>query len=214
MSQRYFTKYLKEEEELVAVVTRYPLAYAGPLAVTAGLILAAFFFLYPLFRLGSWGIASWLVLLLTAVIYGGRQLYIALYNALLITDRRLIDVDQRGFFHRSVSEMTYDTLQDITVNIHGLWQTFLNVGDLHIQSAGAQTNLEIDAIHHPERVQEMILAVRDRLRASAITDSADERLTADELIVLLNRIKRGLGPERLRRLLDDHPPTAVSKRRR
>jgi hypothetical protein len=40
----------------------------------------------------------------------------------IITDQRIIDVRQNGFFSRSVSEVRLSRIQDISSEIHGFWR--------------------------------------------------------------------------------------------
>ncbi|QQG44892.1 MAG: PH domain-containing protein [Candidatus Sungiibacteriota bacterium] len=54
----------------------------------------------------------------------------------IITTERIVDVEQRGLFSREISEIPLSSVQDITIEIRGLIETFLKFGKLRIQTAG------------------------------------------------------------------------------
>lgn len=54
----------------------------------------------------------------------------------IITTERLIDIEQRGLFSREVAEIPLHQIQDVTIEIHGIVETFLKFGTIKIQTAG------------------------------------------------------------------------------
>ncbi len=82
----------------------------------------------------------------------------------IITNRRIIDIEQKGFFSRQVSNFRIDRIQDITTNVHGLVPTFLNFGDINVQTAGEGGNFIIPTISRPTELKEFI----SRLQEAAI----------------------------------------------
>jgi len=54
----------------------------------------------------------------------------------VITDRRIIAVEQKGLFRRETSEIPLYRVQDITIEISGIIETFLKFGTIRIQTAG------------------------------------------------------------------------------
>lgn len=75
----------------------------------------------------------------------------------ITTDRRIIDVEQGGFFHREVSSFRFERIQDVTVEIKGIFATLLDFGDLHVQTAGEAREFIIRGLPHPNRHKERIL---------------------------------------------------------
>lgn len=74
----------------------------------------------------------------------------------IITNDRIIDIEQHTLFSRDVSECRLDKVQDVTVEIHGFLPTFLHFGTLHVQTAGESNRFTIRDIPHPDRVKEII----------------------------------------------------------
>lgn len=75
----------------------------------------------------------------------------------IVTDHRIIDSQQFGFFKRSVAELNLSKIQDITVAISGPLATFFDYGNLEIQTAGAENRFLFEQIPHPKAVKDMIM---------------------------------------------------------
>lgn len=54
----------------------------------------------------------------------------------IITTERIVDIEQRGLFSREVSEIPLQHVQDVTIEIRGIVETFLRFGTIRIQTAG------------------------------------------------------------------------------
>lgn len=54
----------------------------------------------------------------------------------IITTERVIDIEQSGLFSREISEIPIKHVQDVTIEVHGLIETFLKFGTIRIQTAG------------------------------------------------------------------------------
>ena len=84
----------------------------------------------------------------------------------VITDRRIIVIDQIHFFNRKVSSFRLERLQDIKVVIKGIIPTFLNFGTIQAQTASAaESNFSSRGLPDPRALQAMIQkAMDERLR--------------------------------------------------
>ena len=80
------------------------------------------------------------------------------FNVYIVTNRRIIDVDFVGLFYKQISETEVDKVQDITYQMSGLAQTFLNFENVIIQTAGETPNFEFHDTPYPASVQHKIRA--------------------------------------------------------
>ncbi|MCG2700843.1 PH domain-containing protein [Candidatus Parcubacteria bacterium] len=80
----------------------------------------------------------------------------------IITDERIIDVQQKGFFSRIIAEQRLYRIQDVTSEVHGFFPTILKYGEVHIQTAGAKQRFLFHEIPHPEDVRNMIIKLAER----------------------------------------------------
>lgn len=104
-----------------------------------------------LFLLSVWSALLWQVAFYAITMH--------LLDVWIVTDRRIIDSIQRGFFARTISELHISRVQDISVNISGPIATFLHFGDLQVQTAGADEKFKFEQIHNPEKVKDEIMKV-------------------------------------------------------
>ncbi len=110
----------------------------------------------------AYAIAGWSVLSLM----GGFMIWTHYYLDLwIITDRRIILIDQISFFSRNVSIFRLERLQDIEFSIKGIIPTFLNFGTLNAQTASStETNFRSTGMPDPRNLQAIIQkAMDDRL---------------------------------------------------
>ncbi|MFA6269934.1 MAG: PH domain-containing protein [Candidatus Paceibacterota bacterium] len=111
------------------------------------------------------GYSLWLLLLWILFFIEWTDYYLDLW---VITDRRIVDVDQRGFFHREVTSFKFEQIQDITVETKGLVETFFKFGTLHIQTAGHNREIVIRDAHLPEDARTLILQLSEKLKSISI----------------------------------------------
>lgn len=79
-------------------------------------------------------------------------------DAYIVTNQRVLTIDQIDFFHRKVSEADIGNVQDIEVVVKGFFSNTLNFGDVRIQTAGAdQKTLFFDNVPYPYKAKDIIL---------------------------------------------------------
>lgn len=110
----------------------------------------------------TFGYSLWLLLLWIIFFIEWTDYYLDLW---VITDRRIIDVEQKGFFRREVTSFRYEQIQDITVETRGLIETLFKFGTLHIQTAGHNREIIIRDAHYPEEARTLILRLSERSKA-------------------------------------------------
>lgn len=98
---------------------------------------------------GTWLLFLWIIFFIIWTDY-----YL---DIIVLTDKRLVDIEQWGLFSRTVSTLELDKIQDITVRVSGLIPTFLDFGTLHIQTAGTQKEFIIKGIAKPNSIKDKIM---------------------------------------------------------
>jgi membrane protein YdbS with pleckstrin-like domain len=146
---------MKDGERVLRVVRNHWFAYGFKALQALLLIGLAFFLMYPLFARGIWGIALFVALNAVGIWIALRVLVIWYWNGFIVTTMRIVDVDQRGFFSRTVSEAPFDKIQDVSYRITGLLGLF-NVGTVELQTAGASATLDLLRVHDPKNVHHLI----------------------------------------------------------
>ncbi|MFZ5363872.1 MAG: hypothetical protein ACOZAG_00045 [Patescibacteria group bacterium] len=147
---------LKAGEEVISVVRHYGLTLLPKILAVLLLFVSPFFFIFPLFKWGYLGVGIFLLPILLGAFYAARIFIFWYYNAFIITNRRVIDIDQRGFFERIVSEADFSEIKDVSHRRKGIWQTVFRYGDVKIQISDTDIGLGIKNVHAPENVQQLI----------------------------------------------------------
>ncbi len=88
----------------------------------------------------------------------GKAYYEYATSVLIITNQRIIYLDQSGFLRRKIIETNLDKVQNVTSDTSGMVKTSLDFGDLIIRTAGANAGGEIviKNIPQPYQVQQAI----------------------------------------------------------
>lgn len=74
----------------------------------------------------------------------------------VVTDQRIINIEQKGLFSRTVSELNMDKIQDVTSEVKGKLATILKFGDVHIQTAAEEKRFIFSEIPEPREVAQKI----------------------------------------------------------
>lgn len=75
----------------------------------------------------------------------------------LITNHRVIDIEQSGLFSRRVSTFRFDQIQDVTAEIPGVIATLIDFGTVKIRTASNET-FDFRGVAHPNLVKERVMA--------------------------------------------------------
>ena len=111
------------------------------------------------------------VYLLVSLIYFGFLWIIAFIiwtdyylDIWIVTDQRLLDIEQKGFFNRVVSELDLKKIQDITSNVSGIIPTMFGYGNIQIQTAAEEKKFELKSIAHPVTARRKIIELYKKAR--------------------------------------------------
>jgi len=83
-------------------------------------------------------------------------------DILIVTNKRVVDVEQKGFFHRDVSTLRLDRIQDLRVNLKGVLATFLDFGEIYIQTAGEAREFVMRYVPNPNHVKSVIYELHNK----------------------------------------------------
>lgn len=79
------------------------------------------------------------------------------YSLFIVTNQRLIQITQKGLFHRSVVDLGLQQIQMVNYQIAGLQQTLLGFGTIMMQTYVG--DLVIHDIHKPAKIQKKLLNI-------------------------------------------------------
>jgi len=90
----------------------------------------------------------WLIIFLTITNY--------YFDCWVVTNKRTFHTELRALFSRILSTVPHDKIQDITIDIHGIFPTIFRFGDLKIQTAGGFREFIFKDIPEPYKTKEII----------------------------------------------------------
>ncbi len=75
----------------------------------------------------------------------------------IVTNERLIDIRQQGLFSRIINEARLYRVQNVRIEIKGIFQTLFHYGDVIVETAGETGRLLLNNIPHPDTAARQIL---------------------------------------------------------
>jgi hypothetical protein len=98
------------------------------------------------------------------IILGLLLIWVMYYlNVQVVTNERVVDITQSGILHHTISELHLSRIQDVTADIEGLFHTFLNYGNVYLQTAGETERFVFSEVPNPVKVEKLILDLYEQL---------------------------------------------------
>lgn len=101
----------------------------------------------------------------------------------IVTNDRIIDIEQKGIFGRQISELDLARIQDVNSEVKGIIPSMFNYGLVEIQTAGDEANFEFHDAHDPHGIRARIieLSALDRKReARELMDQKPEEVKEEK----------------------------------
>src|SRR3989344_8125425 len=111
---------------------------------------SAVLFLWILELLGVWGIFGLL----------WTDYYLDVW---FVTNLRIIAIEQRGMFNRSISTFRLDMIQDATVKVPGILATILRFGTVEVRTA-SNDSFKFRGSAHPNELKQLIVEEHHRVQ--------------------------------------------------
>jgi len=78
------------------------------------------------------------------------------YDIVIVTDRRMVDIDQEQLLFRSISELNLEEIEDVNSSVAGFLQTLFNYGTITVETAGEQENFIAKNFRNPREIVSII----------------------------------------------------------
>lgn len=155
ISQKYFEDQL-ENEELLYVFRKHPITMRKGLILSMLAILLGTIpsLIQPEYIYLFGGLAGGLLLSVIVFIPAWISWY---YSVFIVTDQRLIQISQKGFWRRSVVDIGLNQIQMVNYEIAGFQETLLGFGTIMMQTFVG--DLVIHDVHRPAKTQRKLLTI-------------------------------------------------------
>lgn len=158
---------MRPEEKVVFFLRRHPIIFVGEtmyLVLLAVLPVGGYFFmarLWPTLLQGPMSLPA-LILLASAYYLVIWLFFISSFvdyylDAWVLTSERILNVEQKSLFSRTVSELDLARVQDVTSEITGILPTILGYGYVYVQTAGEQERFVFEQVPRPHEVRKRVL---------------------------------------------------------
>lgn len=95
-------------------------------------------------------------------------------DVFIVTDKRILDINQKGLFNRTVSELRLYRIQDVTAEVKGVLHTLLDYGEVHVQTAGEEERFHFEDIPHPNQLAKTILEWSEEDRKEHLEEAVED----------------------------------------
>lgn len=155
---------LRENEKLVKVVREHwmflvQVFFTWPWVIV-GVIVVRYALNFDFF--GFWNIAIIAAIAIVGLALAHR-LFIWKMNALIITDQRVVENLQQGIFAKTVTELLYQDILEISYSKQGMNASIYGYGDLKIRTA-AENEVIFERVPKPDEVVTLINNIRQASR--------------------------------------------------
>lgn len=166
--------------------------------LSAIIILAGdFFLMFWLFRFDVWGLIFFITALIISLFILARAWWQYYFTAWVLTNIRLIDIHQAGFFRRDISEVVYSSIKEVYAQKRGFVRAISGTGDLILEIKDSQVKYRLPLVRGYERaISEIVLQKENYQRF--ISNKGERRAQ-----FLLNKIKIKLGEKVFNELIGD-----------
>ena len=170
---------LLEGEKIVLMRRRHWFVIASEAAIILLMALAPFALFFSslaVFPQAKEFLSSYLALIIFYIAIWLQFLWMFFFTAwtnyyldvLLVTNKRVVDIEQIGLFKRDIAELRLESIQDIKIEVIGIIQSLLKMGNLHIQTAGYSKEVLLRNVPEPYKIKDLISAQYDQITHKSI----------------------------------------------
>lgn len=165
-------KEISQKEAIVKIIHRHWFNILIQFLIVFGLAVLLFMFLFiipsflPFFQEEN---VSQLIYLMGSMfamfiwLYGFFIWIDYYFDIWIITEERIINIEQKGLFIRSMSEVKFNRIQDVTAEEKGAIPTMLDYGDVYIQTAAEKERFVFRKVPNPYGLKDMIMNMQKEM---------------------------------------------------
>jgi len=155
-----FSYQLDQNENLIRIIRRHPITFLLPLI--KGLII-----FIAIGVGGYWVLGIYQESIKEAAIVAGfvfASMYVLLKwliwstTVFIVTSQRIIDIDKKSLFRKTITEIEYSHIQEILYEINGIIATLSKSGDVLIKTVDGTVAME--GVYRPEKICKIIIEAK------------------------------------------------------
>ncbi len=92
----------------------------------------------------------------------------------IVTNDRIVEMEQLGLFSRTISELELFRIQDVTSEVNGFFPSLFHYGNVLVKTASENTNIIFHNIKNPEKIREDLIKLAHEDRKYHMATAAEE----------------------------------------
>lgn len=92
----------------------------------------------------------------------------------IVTNDRIVDIEQFGLFSRTISELDLFRIQDVTTDVHGVFPTLLGYGNVSVKTASQNIDIVFYNVPDPNLIRHELLKLADADRKYHYPETTDK----------------------------------------
>lgn len=163
-------------ERIALRLERHPIVLVYNTAIFLFLLLApiGFFALFPFLLQGIMDTNAGFAML----VLGGSLFYLFIWlfishvfldfflDAWIVTTHRIINIEQKALFSRTIAEHELSRIQDVSASVKGIIPSLFGFGTVRVQTAGELENFEFAQVRDPQTAVSVISQLLEQIRVS------------------------------------------------
>ena len=93
----------------------------------------------------------------------------------IVTNERIINIEQKGLFSRTIAELKLYRVQDAKAEVTGILHTLLDYGTITVQTAGEEAHFTFQQIPEPYKISRQILELVEEDRQQHLEEIKAEQ---------------------------------------
>ena len=172
MEGEYTFRGKRSDENVFLVIRRHPWLLMPIvwfwLIMAGGILISLYFF-------GASQITTYVIFGVLVMGFGYTFYIWFIWNngIYVVSDQRVIRIEQLGIFNREISEAEVDRIQEISTEIRGPIRTMLNFGDVKLQTASKEGKVLLEDVASPYDIQQQIVRVQREVAEGKDSKSDD-----------------------------------------
>lgn len=153
-----------EDEEIYLAVRPHPVVNLSWILISLVMTFVPFFYKYLTFLHYlplRYQFAIILFWYLITFIYAFQKFLSWYFNLFVVTNQRVVDISFHDLLNKHFAEANLDMIQDVSSSVRGLLGTFLNFGDVLVQTASEINQITFEKVPNPEKIIRLLKDLRD-----------------------------------------------------
>ena len=150
--KKYFSDQF-DDEAMLLMFRKHPVVMRKEILIASVLLLLGVIpaLIVPTYAVFFGGLGLGFTLSFLVMFYAWIGWHFTVY---IVTDQRLMKINQKGLWKRSVVDIGLDKIQTVSYEIKGLQETLFGFGTIVIQTYVGE--LVIHDVHHPRQIQKKL----------------------------------------------------------